>query len=139
MPNPTLMLWTCSQAGCTRGTFINDPAGLASHQTDTGHAPVFGRVISWVSDRSGFMPEILSATPATGPSTGATAFQISGRGLTGATGVKIGTVACTAVSVVSDYQVNATSPAGTANSTQDVSVTTPHGVGVLSGGWKYGA
>jgi len=139
MPNPTLMLWTCSQAGCTRGTFIMDPQGIASHQTDTGHAPVAGRAVSWVSDRSGLMPDVWSLAPATGPSTGATAFVITGQGLTGATAVKIAAASCTAVSVVSDTTVNATSPAGTANSTQDLSVTTPHGTGVLPGGWKYGA
>jgi len=139
MPNPTLMVWTCAVAGCARGDFVSDAQGIASHQTDTGHAPVPGRPWAWVFDRSGEVPDVWSLAPATGPSTGATAFVITGRGLTGATGVKIGTVAATAVSVVSDTTVNATSPAGTANSTQDVSVTTPHGTGVLSGGWKYGA
>jgi hypothetical protein len=133
------MLWTCTVGGCTRGHFTEDPQGVADHQATTGHAPIAGRPAAWVFDRSGMIPEVLSVSPATGPSTGATAFTVTGRGLTGATGVKIGTVAATAVTVVSDTTVTATSPAGTANSTQDVSVATPHGTGVLSGGWKYGA
>jgi IPT/TIG domain-containing protein len=133
------MLWTCTVAGCARGSVILDQQGIANHQADTGHAPVAGRAIGWVFDRSGIMPDIYAVSPATGPSTGATAITITGRGFTGATGVKIGTVAATAVVVVSDSTVTATTPAGTANSTQDVSVTTPHGTGVLSGGWKYGA
>ena len=139
MPNPTLMLWTCTVAACTRGSFIMDPQGIADHTSGQGHAPVAGRAISWVSDRSGVAPVVSSVAPATGPSTGATAFVITGQGLTGATAVKIAAASCTAVSVVSDTTVNATSPAGTANSTQDLSVTTPHGTGVLPGGWKYGA
>jgi len=133
------MLWTCAQAGCTRGDYIQDERGIANHTTDAGHAPVAGRPVAWVFDRSGYLPEVLSVSPNTGPSTGATAFVITGRGFTGATGAKIAAAAATAFSVVSDTTINATSPAGTANSTQDVSVTTPHGTGVLPGGWKYGA
>jgi hypothetical protein len=139
MPNPTLTLWTCSVAACPRGGFILDAQGTASHQSDTGHAPVAGRPYAWVFDRSGWVPDVWSLSPATGPSAGATAITITGKGFTGATGVKIGTVAATAVTVVNDTTITATSPAGTANSTQDVSVTTPHGTGTLTGGWKYGA
>jgi hypothetical protein len=135
----TMMMWTCAQAGCTQGYFIMDAQGTANHQADVGHAPVAGRPMGWIFDRSGLLPDIWSLSPATGPSTGATAFTITGSGLTGATGVKIGTVAATAVTVVNDKTITATSPAGTANSTQDVQVTTPHGTGVLPGGWKYGA
>jgi hypothetical protein len=134
----TTMLWTCSVAACTRGTFILDAQGIANHQADQGHAPVAGRPVGWIFDRS-LVPDVWSVSPATGPSTGATPITITGRGLTGATGVKIGTVAATAVTVVNDTTVTATTPAGTAQSTQDVVVTTPHGTGVLSGGWKYGA
>lgn len=139
MPNPTLMLWSCAQAGCTRGDFVSDVQGIASHTADTGHAPVPGRPYAWIFDRSANLPDVWSVAPATGPAAGATAFTITGKGFTGATGVKIGTVACTAVTVVSDTTVTATSPAGTANTTFDVNVATPHGTGSLPGGWRYGA
>ena len=138
MPNPTTMLWTCTQAACARGFFVSDPQGIASHQADAGHAPVAGKPVGWVFDRSGLAPDVTSVLPATGPSAGGTAFTVFGKGLTGATGVKIGTVAATAVSVVSDTQLIATSPAGTANATRDVNVATPHGTGTLVGGWAYG-
>jgi len=133
------MLWTCAFAGCTRGNYISDTAGIADHTAHAGHAPVPGRAMGWIFDRSGNSPVINAVAPPTGPSAGATAMTVNGRGFTGATAVKIAAASCTAVTVVSDTQITCTSPAGTANSTQDVQVVTPHGVGVASGGWKYGA
>lgn len=136
MPTTTL-LWTCTVGGCVRGLYVYDQAGIANHTADTGHAPVSGRPMAWVFDRSALTPEVLGVTPATGPAAGGTAFTITGRGFTGATGVKIGATAATAVTVVSDTQVTATSPAGTAGQVRDVSVITPHGTGVRTGGWTY--
>jgi len=137
MAYTNMMLWTCTVGACTRGFFVLDPQGISSHQADTGHAPVQGRPVGWVFDRS-FVPDVSSVSPATGPSAGGTAITITGRGFTGATGVKIGGAAATGVAVVNDTTITATDPAGTANSTQDVAVTTPHGTGVLPGGWRYG-
>ena len=50
---------------------------------------------------------------------------ITGTGFTGATAVDFGTTAATNLTVVSDTQITATSPAGTG--TVDVTVTTPGG------------
>jgi hypothetical protein len=49
----SLIMWSCTSAGCARGVFCNDPQGRADHQTAYGHAPVPGRPLAWLWDRAG--------------------------------------------------------------------------------------
>ncbi|CAB4874858.1 unannotated protein [freshwater metagenome] len=77
-----------------------------------------------------------SLSPGGGPTAAGTAVTLVGTGFTGATGVKFGTVAATNVSVVSDTQITATAPAGSAG-TPNVTVTTPGGTSVAANGNKY--
>jgi hypothetical protein len=48
----SLILWSCTFAGCATGRLINDPAGRADHQAAHGHAPVPGQPLGWAWDRS---------------------------------------------------------------------------------------
>jgi len=64
-----------------------------------------------------------------------TCVTISGANFTGATSVTFGTAAATGVSVISDTQINVTSPAGTG--TVDVTVTTPNGPSATGASDRY--
>jgi hypothetical protein len=78
------------------------------------------------------VPVVNSLSPATGGIAGGTLVQINGSGfstVTGATGVKFGTVNATSYKIVSDSIIVATAPAQAA-STKDVVVTNPNGVNV---------
>jgi hypothetical protein len=64
--------------------------------------------------------------PASGPAAGGTTVTITGKGFTAATQVDFGTYAASRVTIVSDTELTATSPAGAG--LVDVTVTTPGGV-----------
>jgi len=83
------------------------------------------------------VPTITALNSAYGPSTGGTVVTITGTDLTGATEVKFGTKAATAISVTSNTEMTATAPAGTAG-TVDVTVTTPGGTSVATTTARYG-
>ncbi|MFF7650558.1 IPT/TIG domain-containing protein, partial [Streptomyces sp. NPDC007983] len=72
------------------------------------------------------LPTLGAVTPGQGPAAGGTAVTLTGTNLLGATAVKFGTVAATSFTVVSDIQINAVAPPGTAGPVQ-VTVTTPGG------------
>ena len=70
-------------------------------------------------------PVISSVSPATGPVAGGTALTISGKNFLGTTGVTVGGVAATGVTVTNaGTQITCTTPAGTAGQ-QDVVVQGP--------------
>ncbi len=69
-------------------------------------------------------PTVTGLSPVAGLPAGSTSVVITGTGFTGATAVKFGTAAATAVSVVSSTSITATSPSEPAGSV-DVTVTTP--------------
>lgn len=71
-------------------------------------------------------PVLTTATPAAGPTSGATLVVLTGSGLTTTTAVLFGATPATSFTVVSDTQVNAVSPAGAAG-TVAVTATTPAG------------
>jgi hypothetical protein len=48
----TMILWSCTFAGCPTGRFINDGQGLADHSSSYGHAPVPGKALGWAFDRA---------------------------------------------------------------------------------------
>jgi hypothetical protein len=73
---------------------------------------------------------VTSINPTGGPAAGGTVVTVTGTGLTGATAVKFGLTAATAITVDSDTQIRATSPAG--SGTVHVMVTTPGGTSAAS-------
>ena len=80
-----------------------------------------------------YTPAALSVTrilPGSGSAPGGTVVTIIGAGFTGATGVSFGTASAPAMTVDSDAQITATSPAGTG--TVDITVTTPAGTSATS-------
>jgi len=76
-------------------------------------------------------PNVTGISPARGPLAGGTVVNVTGTGFTGATAVKFGNTAGTALTVNSDTQINITSPAGAAG-TVNVTVTTPGGTSANS-------
>jgi hypothetical protein len=83
-------------------------------------------------------PVVNSVSPNTGAQAGGTALTITGSGFTGATAVKIGGVAATAVVVVNDTTITCTAPAGTPGTLVAIAVTTPGGTGTSAGIYTYG-
>ena len=81
---------------------------------------------------------ITDITPPTGPTAGGTTVTITGACFTGATGVFFGTTAATGVTVVSDTEITAVTPAGTG--VQDVTVVGSPicGTQVLASAFTYG-
>lgn len=79
---------------------------------------------------------IESLTPATGAAAGGTVVLIKGQNLGGSTGVTFGATAGTAFSVVSDSQIQVTTPAKVAG-TYDVIVTDDAGNVTKTGGFVY--
>jgi hypothetical protein len=72
-------------------------------------------------------PTVTSVAPATGSYLGGTTVQITGTGFTAGATVRFGTAAAASVTVSSSTLIVAVSPAGTAGSTVQVSVTTASG------------
>jgi IPT/TIG domain len=69
-------------------------------------------------------PVVTDISPNNGPVTGGTIVVVTGSGFTDVTGVSFGTVAAANLSVSSDTQLTATSPATHVSGTVDVTVTT---------------
>lgn len=75
-------------------------------------------------------PTVTAISPTTGAATGGDTIIITGTGFTGATAVGFGVTGSASVTVNSDTQITAVSPAGTG--TVDVTVTTPAGTSATS-------
>jgi hypothetical protein len=73
------------------------------------------------------IPVITGLSQMYGSAAGGTPVTISGRNFNGTKSVTFGTTRATSFKVVSDKQINAVSPAGTAGTTVDVHVTTAGG------------
>jgi IPT/TIG domain len=78
-----------------------------------------------VTTSTGTYPQVSGVSPNGGPAAGGTQVTLTGSGFTAATGVSFGSNAATNVTVDSDTQMTATSPAG--NGTVAITVTTPVG------------
>lgn len=70
---------------------------------------------------------ISSVNPNLGPSAGGTSVTIDGQFFTGATTVNFGANPATGVTVVNDFLITCTAPAGTNNTTVDIEIVTPAG------------
>ncbi|MCA1668273.1 MAG: IPT/TIG domain-containing protein [Thermomicrobia bacterium] len=81
-------------------------------------------------------PTVTSVSPISGPTAGGTSATISGTGFTGATAVTFGGATTASFTIVSDTQITATTPAGSAGSV-DVAVTTADGTTALPNGFLY--
>ena len=117
------------------------PAGTLATTVDVVVTTLAGS--SAVSDASKFtygVPTITKLTPAAGPAAGGTSVVITGTGFTqisGAAGVKFGTVNATSYVVNSTTQITAVAPAGTEGTTVDVVVTNSVGASGISLNSKY--
>lgn len=108
----------CSANSCT--------APDAGTHTVTGQdGPVTGTATLTVSAPPS-VPAVTGVSPTSGPTTGSTTVTVTGTGFAGATGVTFGTTSATGVTVVSDTQLTAVSPAHSAG-VVDVHVTGPAG------------
>lgn len=85
-----------------------------------------GTADSFVIVISSPAPTVTSIFPTSGSTAGGDVITITGTDLTGATGITVGGVACTAFNVSSATSATCTTPAGTAG-TASVVVTTPGG------------
>ncbi|WCN37309.1 IPT/TIG domain-containing protein [Aneurinibacillus uraniidurans] len=81
-------------------------------------------------------PSITSISPSSGSTAGGNTVTITGTGLTGATAVKFGEASAVSFTVVSDTQITAVVPAGSAGAVT-ASVATPNGTASLTGGYTY--
>jgi IPT/TIG domain-containing protein/HYDIN/CFA65/VesB family protein len=83
-------------------------------------------------DRFTYIPRpiVKFIMPKNGPVAGGTKVNIFGSYFTGATSVLFGKTAATDFTFISDSQITAISPAGSANSTVEVTVTTPGGTSI---------
>ena len=81
-------------------------------------------------------PEITQVSPSAGITTGGTSVGLIGRYFTGTTGVTIGGVAATGITVVSDTALSFTIPAGTVGA-KDIVVTTGIGSGTVRNAFRY--
>ncbi len=113
------------------------PAGTAGAAnvvvTNTNGTGTFSGGFTYVAP---IPPTVTGISPASGPTAGGTAVQISGTGFIAGSTVKIGTVAATGVVVNSTTSISAVTPAGTAGAA-DVVVTNTNGTGTLTGGFTY--
>ena len=83
-------------------------------------------------------PTVSSVTPNTGSITGGTSVTVAGSGfVSGGTTVTFGGVAATGVNVTSTTSLTATSPAGSANGTVAVVVTTSFGSSAINNGDRF--
>jgi alpha-tubulin suppressor-like RCC1 family protein len=77
-------------------------------------------------------PTVKKVSPKKGPASGGTSVTITGVNFTGATAVKFGANNATGVTVNSDSSITCVSPAGSAKTAVDVTVTTSNGTSATS-------
>jgi hypothetical protein len=119
-----------NQVGTTPGT----PGAQATSPVSTASVTVPDAT---VTDRQApKVPTVVTSSPSTAVHAVAGPVTITGYGFTGATAVNIGG-ACTAVTVVNDSTITATTPAASVAGTANVVVTTPAGSNTLIGGMVY--
>jgi Flp pilus assembly protein TadG len=120
------------QPGATTSSLpVLAPAGAAGTTVDVTVKNSTGTSATSVADQFTYLatppPSIVGVTPSQGANAGGTSVTITGTGfVNGATSVKFGSNAATAVNVTSATSLTATSPAGTAG-TVDVTATTTFG------------
>jgi uncharacterized membrane protein len=111
----------------TSGLAAGSYSGTVNITSNGGNAQVKVRLVVKASPRP---PVVTGINPASGPASGGTTVTISGTGFTGATSVSFGTAGTSIISIKSDTQIMASSPAG--SGTVDITVTTPVGTSATS-------
>jgi hypothetical protein len=91
---------------------------------------VIGGALAGRTGAGAAAPVVTAISPTSGGAGGGTTVTVTGSGLTGATSVRFGASDANAMTVVSDRQITATSPAG--SGTVDVTVVTPTGTSPIS-------
>ena len=79
----------------------------------------------------------VAPSPNNGPLAGGTSIAITGQNFSGATGVMVGGVPATDVTVVSNTRITATTPPGASAGLKAVAVTTPAGAHSYANGFNY--
>jgi hypothetical protein len=109
--NALLMTFACGLAGCT----TNNTPSSTTAPTPTP------------TPATGTVPVVTAVSPSSGDASGGTSVAITGSGFTGATQVLFGSLTAGSLAVNSDTSITATSPAATAGTLSDITVTTPSG------------
>jgi hypothetical protein len=128
--------WSITSGSLPGGLKLDATTGVISGIPTAAGTSDFTVIVTDAADETASAPRSITAvlavpivskvSPSTGFTTGGTSVTITGSGFTGATAVHFGSVAASAVSVVSDTSITATAPAKAAG-TVDVTVVTPHG------------
>ncbi|MFM7134396.1 MAG: SUMF1/EgtB/PvdO family nonheme iron enzyme, partial [Planctomycetota bacterium] len=130
---------TGTERGVRGGAWVNYTGGVrsssrSSRTPDTASNLVGFRVARCILENC--PPQVTAVTPNAGPIVGGVTITLSGTGLTGTTGVKIGGVSALSVTVTSPTTVTAMVPAGTVGP-KTVELTTPSGTAVVPNGFTY--
>jgi hypothetical protein len=91
---------------------------------------VIGATLTGRTSPGAASPVVTAISPASGSIGGGTIVTVTGNGFMGATSVTFGTSSANAVTIASDTQLTATSPAGTGM--VDITVVTPAGTSAIS-------
>jgi Hypothetical glycosyl hydrolase family 15/IPT/TIG domain len=118
-------------------TFVSDTKLTATTPAGSGVVDVTvttpdGTSANVAGDQFTYVPAVMSISPTFGPAAGGTTVTITGIGFTGTTAVAFGGVSA-AFTFVSDTQLTATSPLGSAGPPPvDITVTTPAGTSPIN-------
>jgi hypothetical protein len=115
-----------SEATGLRNVFVTTPGGKSAATTADWFTYVVGLPL----------PVVTSVSPRVGPEAGGTVVTVTGKYLTGATVVLFGTTDCTSVTVVSDTELEVTSPPE-APGLRNIFVTTPDGTRASDTGHQF--
>jgi hypothetical protein len=121
---------------------VTVPAGVEDgevlvQKNATGNSALSNAFPIDIGAPAGDPPVLTSINPNQGPAGGYTEVTLTGTGFTGVNVVKFGTQDALAFTVDSGTQITATTPAGTAFTTVDVSVTDPEGSSTLPAAYFY--
>jgi hypothetical protein len=121
------------------GNAFHSPSTMTGPGNDFSHVGLGSpNITNLVADVAG-PPAVTSIYPVSGPVTGGTGVTITGKALIGVSKVLFGGVPASSFTVLSDTQINATSPPRSAyTSGSDVTVITPAGTSLPTGADVFG-
>ncbi len=140
--------WT-STTGSTTGTWTNLTPTLSPSPGRNDAAMAYDTTTSQMVLYGGYnggnlgdtwlmgVPIVTAVSPVSGSTAGSTSVLITGAGFNGSMTVSFGSTAATGVTVTSSTSITATAPAGSANTTVNVTVTNSLGTSPTSGVDQY--